>query len=84
METFLFSGVQEFFSQYLLGGVVWQFQVVDTGVDGGVGAVPLAVLAHHSQARVQVSQAARRQRRAPCGKLKKRLQAKTQYQYSTR
>ena len=58
METLLPRSHEETLPHDLLGGVVRELEIVDAGVDGGVGAVAGLDLAHDRQAWEQVRQAA--------------------------
>ena len=58
MESLLPGGHEKFFPHHLLRGVVWELEVVDTGVDGRVGAVSGVDLPHNGQTGEQIGQAA--------------------------
>lgn len=73
VEAFFPGGGQKPLTQNFFGLVLGQFQVVDASVDRGVAALAGVHFAHHRQPGVEVGEAARRQRRAPCRELKERL-----------
>lgn len=58
VESLLLRRGKQSISHDLLARVVRQLQVVDTGVDGRVGAVAGVNLPHDGQTRMQVGQAA--------------------------
>ena len=58
MESFLPGGHDQPLLHDLLGGVVRQLEVVQAGVDGGVGAVAGVDLANDRQPGVEVRKAA--------------------------
>lgn len=74
MKSFFSGGGEEALAQDVLRIVFGQLQVVDARVDRRVAAVAGRVhLADDGEARVEVGQAARRQRRAARGELQERL-----------
>lgn len=73
VEPLLPGGGEKTLAQQLFCRVVGQLEVVHAGVDRGVTALACVHLAHHSEAGVQVSQAARGQGRASRCELQERL-----------
>lgn len=73
VEALLPRRGQQPLPQQLLRGVLGQLEVVHARVDGRVAALARVDLADHGEARVQVGEAAGRQRRAARRELQERL-----------
>ena len=73
MEALLHGGGEQAVAEDVLRAVLGQLQVVHARVDGREAAVVAVHFAHDGEARLQVGESARRQRRAACGELQERL-----------